>query len=99
MVVALVNQSGRLGLSQVLPHPDRRSPPSDEHPTSDAETIPHLPLVDDWKKGQFALRDMMKYAPETSVREWSMRLMQRYRYVIGASSLPPTPGMSSFTWY
>ncbi|KAI0788222.1 hypothetical protein C8Q74DRAFT_1196372 [Fomes fomentarius] len=85
VIVALVNKSGPLGLSSFLPHHDRRSPSSDEHPASDAEAIPHLPLVDEWQHGQFALRDVMKYAPDTSVREWSMRLMQRYRYVIGGT--------------
>ena len=30
----------------------------------------------------------MKYAPGTNVREWTMRLLQRYRYVVGASDIP-----------
>ena len=53
----------------------------------DPEAVPHLPLVDDWQSGRFALRDVMRFAPDTSIREWSMRLMQRYRYVIGAPPL------------
>ncbi|EJF56867.1 hypothetical protein DICSQDRAFT_112435 [Dichomitus squalens LYAD-421 SS1] len=86
VIIALVNASGRLGLSAVLPPPDRRSPPSNtELPTDESLTIPHLPLVDDWHDGQFALRDVMKYAPDTSVRQWSERVMQRYRYVIGGT--------------
>ena len=92
VIVALVNASGRLGLSAVLPHPSRRSPPSDADPasTDGLATIPHLPLVDDWHDGQFSLRDVMRYAPDTSVRQWSMRMMQRYRYVIGESHSLPT---------
>ncbi|TBU22887.1 hypothetical protein BD311DRAFT_675085 [Dichomitus squalens] len=86
VIVALINASGRLGLSAVLPHPDRHSPPSDTEPSADGSyTLPHLPLVADWHEGQFALRDVMKYAPDTSIRQWSERIMQRYRYVIGGT--------------
>ncbi len=88
VIVSLVNASGRLGLSAVLPHPDRRSPPSDSSPSVDESSmIPHLPLVADWRDGRFALHDVMKDVPDTSVREWSMRILQRYRYVVGAFSL------------
>ncbi|RPD56204.1 hypothetical protein L226DRAFT_535831 [Lentinus tigrinus ALCF2SS1-7] len=86
MIVSLVESSGSLGLSSFLPHADRTSPSSNERATDDSATIPHLPLVDDWHEGQFALRDVMRYAPETNVREWTMRLLQRYRYVIGGTS-------------
>ncbi|KAI1789382.1 hypothetical protein LXA43DRAFT_893004 [Ganoderma leucocontextum] len=86
IIVSLVNASGRLGLSAILPQPDRHSPPSDTPPSMDESSmIPHLPLVDDWRDGRFALHDVMKYVPDTSVREWSMRILQRYRYVIGGT--------------
>lgn len=88
VIVALVNASGRLGLSAVLPHPDRRSPSSDSPPSIDeSSVVPHLPLVADWRDGRFALYDVMKDVPNTNVREWSMRILQRYRHVIGAFSL------------
>ena len=87
VITALVRASGPLGLSAVLPHPTRRTPHTDE--SADANVVPHLPLVDDWQSGRFALRDVMRFAPDSSIREWSMRLMQRYRYVIGAC--PPFP--------
>ncbi|TFK86284.1 hypothetical protein K466DRAFT_493131 [Polyporus arcularius HHB13444] len=86
MIVSLVKASGSLGLSAFLPHPERMSPSSEEPVPDESLTIPHLPLVDDWHNGQFALRDVMKYAPETNVREWTMRLLQRYRYVVGGTS-------------
>ena len=55
--------SGPLGLSAVLPHPTRRMPHTDE--SADANVVPHLPLVDDWQNGRFALRDVMRFAPDT----------------------------------
>ncbi|KAI0741527.1 hypothetical protein C8Q80DRAFT_1273944 [Daedaleopsis nitida] len=85
VIVALVNKSGPLGLSAFLPHRDRRSPRSEASASDESETIPHLPLIEDWHDGQFSLSEVMKYASEASVREWSMRLLQRYRYVIGGT--------------
>ena len=83
VINALVRASGPLGLSAFLPDPERRSPATGG--PLDIDAVPHLPLVDDWHNGEFALRSAMHLAPGTSVREWSMRLMQRYRYVIGES--------------
>ena len=90
VITQLVKSSDALGLSAFLPSPARRSPSTSA--PADPDAIPHLPLVADWHDGKFALKDVMRSAPDVSVREWSMRLMQRYRYVIGTSpsARPPT---------
>ncbi|KAI0366952.1 hypothetical protein BV20DRAFT_951200 [Pilatotrama ljubarskyi] len=82
MMLALVKASGPLGLSAFLPSEERRVPIEDPLPGPEG-FIPHLPLVSDWHDGRFALRDVMKDAHTTSVRDWSLMLLQRYRYIIG----------------
>ncbi|OJT14234.1 3-O-alpha-D-mannopyranosyl-alpha-D-mannopyranose xylosylphosphotransferase [Trametes pubescens] len=81
-MLALVKASGPLGLAAFLPPEDRRVHIEDPTPTPDG-FIPHLPLVDDWHDGKFALRDVLKEAHTTNIRDWSLMLLQRYRYVIG----------------
>ena len=93
VINVLVRASGPLGLSAFLPDPERRSPATGG--PLDIDAVPHLPLVDDWHNGEFALRSAMHLAPGTSVREWSMRLMQRYRYVIGESPTLLAPVVKS----
>ncbi|KAH9849530.1 hypothetical protein C2E23DRAFT_737200 [Lenzites betulinus] len=81
-ILALVKASGPLGISSFLPPAERHA--TVENPTPSPEGyIPHLPLVKDWHEGQFALRDVMKDAHTTNIREWSLMLLQRYRYVVG----------------
>ena len=50
----------------------------------------YLPLTDKWQDGKFALRDVL--APwgaadsrEKNVREWTLRALERYRFVIGST--------------
>lgn len=81
-MLALVKASGPLGLATFLPPEDRRVHIEEPTPTPDG-FIPHLPLVDDWHDGKFALRDVLKEAHTTNIRDWSLMLLQRYRYVIG----------------
>ncbi|OSD02439.1 hypothetical protein PYCCODRAFT_1467800 [Trametes coccinea BRFM310] len=84
IIQALVKASGPLGLSAFLPSRDRHIPM--QHESSAAESwIPHLPLVKDWHDGQFALRDVMQDAHTTSVRDYALMVLQRYRYVIGGT--------------
>ncbi|KAI0671047.1 hypothetical protein C8Q78DRAFT_973893 [Trametes maxima] len=82
VIIALVKASGPLGLSAFLPSEERRL--SNVEPTAEG-LIPHLPLVKNWHDGQFALQTVMKHSRTSSVRDWSHMLMQRYRYIIGAT--------------
>ncbi|KAI0768964.1 hypothetical protein BD413DRAFT_478467 [Trametes elegans] len=84
VILALVKASGPLGLSAFLPSTERRVVSSNRHPNPD-DAIPHLPLVDNWHDGQFALRDVMKDARTSSVREYALMVLQRYRYVVGST--------------
>ncbi|KAH9916760.1 uncharacterized protein BXZ73DRAFT_53589 [Epithele typhae] len=83
IITALVRASGPLGLSAFLPDETRRTEATGE--PADESWVPHLPLVEKWQDGRYALRDVMRAAPDTSVREWAMRLMQRYRYIIAGT--------------
>ncbi|PCH36029.1 hypothetical protein WOLCODRAFT_28307 [Wolfiporia cocos MD-104 SS10] len=87
VISALMTQSGELGMGAVLPDDDRRLLPV-------AGTLPafagprgavHLPLAADWQQADFTLRSVLGPAGERSVRLWAMRLLQRYRYVIGST--------------
>ncbi|KAI0700068.1 hypothetical protein BC835DRAFT_478460 [Cytidiella melzeri] len=82
MITALVKASGQLGLSAFLP-PPTRSLSSLAGKVVPVDTIPHLPLVNKWEDGQFALRDVVGFSQNTNVRDWTLRLLQRYRFVIG----------------
>ncbi|KAI8994106.1 hypothetical protein BD414DRAFT_273374 [Trametes punicea] len=82
VILALVQASGPLGLSAFLPSEERRIEIDADYSDSEG-LIPHLPLVKDWHEGQFALQDVMRHARTTSVREWSLMVLQRYRYVLG----------------
>lgn len=49
-----------------------------------------LPRVPIWKEGAFALSDVLSHSPNAepiNVRAWTLRLLQRYRFVIAAA--PP----------
>ncbi|KAI0629884.1 hypothetical protein C8Q77DRAFT_1065020 [Trametes polyzona] len=81
-ILALVKESGPLGLSAFLPSEDRRVHIDDPTPTPEG-FIPHLSLANDWHDAKFSLQDSMKEAHTARVRDWSLMLLQRYRYVIG----------------
>ncbi|KAI0088478.1 hypothetical protein BDY19DRAFT_165838 [Irpex rosettiformis] len=83
IITALVHASGPLGLSAFLP-PSSRTLPSLAGKVSQPKTdpIPHLPLEKKWEDAKFSLREVMGASPSMSVREWSLRLLQRYRFVI-----------------
>ncbi|CAE6446760.1 unnamed protein product, partial [Rhizoctonia solani] len=79
IIQALVGASGNIGLSAFLP------PVS--HGTKDAErlkndTIPHLPLVSDYRTGDFSLNAVVGDST-TDLRFWTVKMLQRYRFVIG----------------
>ncbi|KZT67094.1 hypothetical protein DAEQUDRAFT_729508 [Daedalea quercina L-15889] len=88
VISALVKASGRLGLSAFLPPAERvvqtTPPPLDSDADAD---VPHLPLVDDWQKGDFSLAAVMAHSRETNVRRWTLQLLHRYRYILGSTPM------------
>lgn len=81
VIMALVKASGPLGLSAFLPPPER-SLVRDDHLSMESD-VPHLPIVDDWQRGDFSLRAVAVTEQDINLRQWTLQLLQRYRYVIG----------------
>ena len=86
---ALVSASGFLGLEAFLPSQDRELPIFDQEHFAE-DDVPHLPLANKWQDAQFSLLSVMATTQETNVRAWTLQLLQRYRFVIGASPRCPT---------
>lgn len=83
-----MKESGRQGLSAFLPPEDRVVQAT--RLGADADTaVPHLPLVDDWQKGDFSLESVMANSRETNVRQYALQVLHRYRYVLGTPPSPP----------
>lgn len=79
ILTALVASSGPLGLSAFLPAPDRVW-----KGTKPSSPAPHLPLVADWRAANFTLAHVLEQSKvETSVRDWTVELIARYRFTIG----------------
>ncbi|CAE6520913.1 unnamed protein product [Rhizoctonia solani] len=79
IIQALVGASGNLGLSAFLP-------PA-AHGAKDTEglkegTIPHLPLVSDYRSGDFSLKAVVGDSTD-DIRFWTVKMLQRYRFVLG----------------
>lgn len=86
-MLALLKASGRLGLSAFLPPTDRVLPSLAGKTTAVDGEVPHLPLVEHWEDGEFSLREVMGASRDVGVRDWTLNLLQRYRFVIGLWSL------------
>ncbi|KAG9092209.1 hypothetical protein FRC06_000197 [Ceratobasidium sp. 370] len=80
IINALVSASGPLGLSAFLPNPTHGL--KSTHQQSVRDPAPHLPLVSDYQTGDFSLRGVLGDST-TDIREWTVRMLQRYRFVIG----------------
>ncbi|KAK0201124.1 hypothetical protein DFS33DRAFT_1479637 [Desarmillaria ectypa] len=92
---ALLNASGPLGISEFLPPPDRKLSVSHSLAGYAPTTAPpHLPLASDYHDANFSLDSVMGpwlaevsirrgCGAAVSVREWTMMVIQRYRYVVG----------------
>ncbi|KAG9119574.1 hypothetical protein FRC07_005346 [Ceratobasidium sp. 392] len=80
IINALVAASGPLGLSAFLPNPPHGL--KSTHQQSVHDPVPHLPLVSDYRSGDFSLRGVLGDSA-TDVREWTVRMLQRYRFVLG----------------
>jgi len=84
---ALVRASGDLGLSALLPPPDRYYQPKAERPSLN-DVPPHLPFSTEWQLVDFSLASVFAsgfWTGENGVnlRAWVQRMLERYRYVIG----------------
>lgn len=81
--------SGRLGMEAFLPSPHRVVPASENAPSSHPEDVPHLSLEERWEDGQFSVRSVLATSSrDTNIRDWTLRLLERYRFVIGEYSAP-----------
>ncbi|THH02656.1 hypothetical protein EW026_g250 [Hermanssonia centrifuga] len=49
---------------------------------SDPYEVPHLPLEERWEDAEFNVFSVMGASRETNVRAWTLRLLQRYRFVV-----------------
>ncbi|KAI0700102.1 hypothetical protein BC835DRAFT_1329341 [Cytidiella melzeri] len=84
VIQALVRASGQLGLEAFLPPADRHIPRDALQSNTTSDDVPHLPLDPKWKDVDFSLRAVVDI-PGMNIREWTLRLMQRYRFVVGHS--------------
>ncbi|KAG8929980.1 hypothetical protein FRC02_004793 [Tulasnella sp. 418] len=79
IISALVTASGRQGLKVFLP------PQGNTTETNEMEAKPsYLPLTSNWEKTDFSLNSVTN---TTNLRSWTIRLIHRYRFLIG---LTPT---------
>ncbi|KAK0440396.1 uncharacterized protein EV420DRAFT_1650528 [Desarmillaria tabescens] len=99
MIRALMSASGPLGLSEFLPSPNRTYPLHFSlvaDPNDVGSSPPHLPLTAEYHAKDFVLDTVMgPWAREAfrrrgwasvegvNLREWTMMVIQRYRYVVG----------------
>lgn len=86
IVAALLNTSGRSGISAFLPP----STATLRVPTNfdNIGTRAHLPLTESWRETDFSLSSILPHSQGTkkiSLRTWCTRLIQRYQYVLGST--------------
>ncbi|KAF8517672.1 hypothetical protein BU17DRAFT_49433 [Hysterangium stoloniferum] len=79
IINALRVASGPTGLSKFLPDATRTLG-TEEHPEGQ---VPHLPLVSDWREGNFSLQSVLPSQGSVNIRAWTIRMLERYRFVIG----------------
>lgn len=90
VIQALVSRTGRLGLEAFLPPPHRihySNVKGRVVEDVDPQSIPRLPLVKRPKDTSFAMKDVLREWGTVRVRDWILRAMERYRFVVGESSL------------
>lgn len=84
IIAALLNASGRSGISAFLPSAETivRIPSSSSNLGSRA----HLPLTEKWRDTDFSLNFVLGPGNRNiSLRTWCTRLIQRYQYVLGST--------------
>lgn len=87
VIQALLNQSGRLGLEAFLPPTHRiRYSGTKGRAVNDVDpsSVPRLPLSKTPDAASFKLKAVMHDTGTVHVRDWVLRAMERYRFVIGA---------------
>ncbi|KAG9003573.1 hypothetical protein FRB93_010991 [Tulasnella sp. JGI-2019a] len=84
IISALVTRSGSLGLDAFLPGQNRVFPQSIIKDSKASPEPPRLPLTPQWNATDFSLRSI---SPPSgmSVREWAVRAIHRYRFVLGGT--------------
>ena len=82
VVHALRAASGVLGLSAFLPTRTRTVGAPTQWDVAGAR-VPHLPLVRHWAAGDYTLQGVLAPYGGVNVRAWTLRLLERYRFVIG----------------
>lgn len=85
IIAALLNASGRSGISAFLP-----SAASTVRVPEDSDrlgSLAHLPLTERWRDTDFTLPSIFGDIGqrEISLRTWCTRLIQRYQYVLGST--------------
>lgn len=91
VIQALVAKSGRTGLFEFFPSSEIVI----AGVTSDPK-VAHLPLTRTWGEADFSVASVMGVSEDTNdgqavnLREWSMRLLSRYPYVLGKTFPDPS---------
>ncbi|KAG8835051.1 hypothetical protein FRC18_001098 [Serendipita sp. 400] len=86
VITALINASGRLGLNAFLPPPHRIHYSNSKGRVVkdvDPNSVPRLPLSKRPRDASFKFKDVMRDWETVRVRDWVLRAMERYRFVIG----------------
>ena len=99
LISALVTMSGERGLEAFFPDSEmiyRPPPPSAaEKPAEWQREEPMLPLTSTWQEGNFSIASVVKVGQEfwagarprgdggVNLRQWCMKLLSRYAYVLG----------------
>ncbi|KAG9118801.1 Xanthine phosphoribosyltransferase 1 [Ceratobasidium sp. 392] len=86
IIRALVNKSGKRGLKAFLP-----SSSSSKNPNAATAHTPTLPISSKWQDADFRLSSVLKSAnlDQVNIRDVVLRMLQKYRFVLGKSSLIP----------
>lgn len=87
VIQALLNKSGRLGLEAFLPPAHRiRYSGKKGRVVNDVDPsfMPRLPLSKTPNAASFKLKRVLDETGTIRVRDWVLRAMERYRFVIGA---------------
>jgi len=97
MIKALITASGVRGLDAILPHPEQTAVPEERQRKRWERSEPMLPLVDRWQLGNFSLYSVIRPNQDQwegtdrsvdgsiNLRQWSIKLLSRYAYVLGES--------------
>jgi len=87
IVTALIDASGRFGIDKFLP--DRDAEILAGFQTKKGTCPPHLPLTSYWKTTDFSKSSAIpecSIKPGMTLRNWCIRLIQRYSYVLGSAA-------------